>query len=129
MKKLLIIFLILFVMVGCTNKQDKSELTDKAIRGSWTTYSGPTIVVTYDFYGNNKGSLLILHSNSSSPGGIEIFADEIYSYEVSGTNIYIEGDLTFIYDEDNNVLRRASNQAVTYIKVSDDPCIGNYSHC
>lgn len=138
MKKILIILIASLTMVGCTNiendyksnNQEIPKLTDSDIRGIWDNVvpieNGDWYISSYYFYGNNKCSISAVISTSS---GINTLANEECSYRISDLNIYIDGSLSFRYDEYNKNLVRINNSEIKYIKTDDDPCVSTYSHC
>lgn len=117
-------------MVGCTITPTELKLNDDDLIGIWDnalpTENGNWFIGSYYFYGNNKCSILVAQATSL---GTDILANEECSYSISGLNIYINGSLTFKYDEYNNELMRIDNSKLKYIKTDNNPCSNIYSLC
>lgn len=129
MKKLIIIFIAIFMLVGCSNAnfmEEQEKITEDDLIGLWdevlmlkdgTFYSSGII-----FYENNKCSMFIYVNEHT-------IADTVHKYKIDGYDIYIDGTLAYIYDEENNTLVQADDYTGVYHKRNNNPCDSAWSHC
>lgn len=128
MKKSIIIFIAIFMLVGCSDTSfiEREKVTEDDLIGLWdhvymlkdgTFYANGII-----FYENNKCSVYTVINDHT-------IADVVCKYKINGYDITLNGTVTYIYDEENNTLVQADDHTGVYYKRNNNPCNSDFSHC
>jgi hypothetical protein len=132
MKKIFLLLLIIFIVIGCSKQSTEDKITsntEKNIIGIWDEAiyieeKGTWFIYEFIFTENNICSNA---TTLSGPNGVQTLGVAKCTYKVSGTTIYIdEANIQFTYDEKNNILR---DEEGIFTKTSDNPCTSIYSPC
>lgn len=131
MKKLIIIFIAIFMLVGCSNAnfmEEQEKVTEDDLIGLWDEVmqlqNGDFYISGTIFYESNKCSF---YSYVISGGADKTLLDSMCTYNIDGNDIYIDGTLSYTYNETDNTLVDINGGIKN--KANDNPCSTQWSHC
>jgi hypothetical protein len=111
------------LMTGCFSE----EKYDEELIGVWDNaigFDGGWMINSYSFFGDGRCSIYVAITTDYE---IRDLAYDECRYELDGTDRYIDGEKTFLFDVENNYLY--TDNGTKYNHVVDDPCKANFNKC